>query len=392
MSELSTLDRAALAEGLKALGADAWLLFDFHGLNPVAGRVLGLGGMGTRRLFVFLPRDGEPVAVAHKIELQPLEGFPGTIIPYARWEELQSALGPLVKGKTFAMEVSPQDAVPYLDRVPHGVVQLLESLGARIVPSDQLVTRFAARWSAAETADHVAAAEILAQVAREQLAWAARQGGTGLTEVALQRRVVEAVRARGLEFTTLPIVGFGPNAANPHYEPMEGKDRTLAKDEVILLDLWAGRRVDTVFADQTWMGFAGTRVPAKVQRVWEVVRDARDAAIALVRERVGAGKPIAGYEVDRAARGVIEAAGFGAAFVHRTGHSIDRDLHGSGPHMDDYETHDDRRLIPGVGFSVEPGVYLDGEFGVRSEVNMYWGEGGAVVTPKEPQRELITGG
>jgi Xaa-Pro aminopeptidase len=393
MSGIATLDRAGLAEGLAALGADAWLLFDFHGLNPVAGRVLGLGGMGTRRLFVLIPRSGPPVAVAHKIELQPLEGFPGTIVPYARWEELHAALGPLVKGKTLAMEVSPKDAVPYLDRVPYGVVELLTSLGARIVPSDQLVTRFAARWSAAEEADHLAAAEILADVARAQLAWAVTQGGRGLTETALQARTVEAMKAGGLALTTLPIVGFGPNAANPHYEPHAGKDRTLAADEVVLLDLWGGRgKVDTVFADQTWMGFSGKRVPAKVQKVWEVVRDARDAAIRLVRERVGVGKAPAGYEVDRAARNIIEGAGFGDAFVHRTGHSIDRDLHGSGPHMDDFETHDERKLMQGVGFSIEPGVYLVGEFGVRSEVNMYWGADGVRVTPKEPQRDLILPG
>ncbi|HEU5357887.1 MAG TPA: M24 family metallopeptidase [Gemmatimonadales bacterium] len=393
MSGISAIDRAQLAEGLAELGADGWLLFDFHGLNPVAGRVLALGGLGSRRLFVLIPRTGAPTAVAHKIELQPMEGFPGTIVPYARWEELHAALGPLVKGKTLAMEVSPRDAVPYLDRIPHGVIQLLEGLGAKIVSSDQLVTRFAARWSAAELADHLAAAEVLADVAKEQLAWAVTQGGKGLTESALQRRTVAAMEARGLRLTTHPIVGFGPNAANPHYEPHEGQDRTLAPDEVVLLDLWGGRgRVDTVFADQTWMGFSGRRVPSKVQQVWEVVRDARDAAVALVQERVAAGKPLAGYEVDRAARGVIERAGFGASFVHRTGHSIDRDLHGSGPHMDDFETHDERRLIPGVGFSVEPGVYLVGEFGIRSEVNMFWGESGARVTPTAPQRDLILPG
>ena len=393
MTGIAALDRTELSAGLAALGADGWLLFDFHGLNPVAGRVLGLGGMGTRRLFVLIPRSGPPTAVAHKIEMQPLEGFPGTIVPYARWEELHAALGTLVKGKTLAMEVSPKDAVPYLDRVPHGVIELLTSLGAKVVPSDQLVTRFASRWSDAELADHLAAAEILAEVAKEQLAWAVTQGGKGLTETALQTRTVEAMRKRGLALTTLPIVGFGPNAANPHYEPHAGKDRTLSADEVVLLDLWGGRgKVDTVFADQTWMGFSGRRVPEKVQRVWEVVRGARDAAIALVRERVAKGNAPSGFEVDRAARKIIEGAGFGEAFVHRTGHSIDRDLHGSGPHMDDFETHDERKLMQGVGFSIEPGVYLSGEFGVRTEVNMYWGREGARVTPAEPQRDLILPG
>ena len=387
---MMSLDRAELRAALDEVGADAWLLFDFHGLNPVAKRVLALGGLGTRRLFALLPKAGEFVAVAHKIEMAPMVDFPGKVIPYARWQELQDALGPLVKGKRLAMEVSPKDAVPYLDRVPHGVVQMLEALGATIVPSGEMVTRFAARWSAAETADHLFAAEVLATVARAELAKAVHEGGTGLTEVALQQRVVAAVKAKGCEFDTLPIVGFGPNAADPHYEPHAGKDATLGKDTVILLDLWAGRRRDTVFADQTWMGFSGKVVPAKVQEVWTVVRDGRDAAIRRVLETVKAGKPLAGYEVDRAARDHIEGKGYGTYFVHRTGHSIDRDLHGSGPHMDDYETHDERRLVPGVGFSVEPGVYIPGEFGVRSEVNMFWGTDGPRVTPAEPQRDLIT--
>jgi Xaa-Pro aminopeptidase len=184
-------------------------------------------------------------------------------------------------------------------------------------------------------------------------------------------------------------VGFGPNSANPHYEPHAGRDAALRPGEVVLLDLWAGRSLATVFADQTWMGVAGSRVPARVQQVWDTVRRARDAAVAAVHEAAAARRPIAGFEADRAARAVVDAAGFGDRFVHRTGHSIDRELHGSGPHLDDYETHDDRRLVPGVGFSVEPGVYLAGEFGVRSEVNVYWGESGPEVTPRTPQTRLI---
>ena len=382
-------DRTELAQALAAANVDGWLLYAFHGLNPVAARVLELSGLNTRRLFVLLPREGEPVAVAHKIELAAVEGFPGRVLPYARWEELHAALGSVVAGRRLAMEISPDDAVPYLDRVPYGVVELVRRLGGTVVPSGPLASRFAAGWTAEEAADHRVAAEVLADVARGELARAVREGGTGLTETALQARVVAAVEARGLVFDTLPIVAFGANAANPHYEPHAGRDATLRSGEVVLLDLWAGRSLETVFADQTWMGFAGTPVPARVERVWETVRQARDSAVAAVRSAAAAGRPIAGFEADRAARGVIEAAGFGEAFVHRTGHSIDRELHGSGPHLDDYETHDDRRLIPGVGFSVEPGIYLPGEFGVRSEVNMHWGEAGPEVTPRAPQTELI---
>jgi Xaa-Pro dipeptidase len=385
-------DRAALRDALAEAGADAWLLYAFHGLNPVATRVLGLSGLNTRRLFVLLPRDGDPVAVAHKIELASVGGFPGRVVPYARWEELHAALGSVVAGRRLAMEISPDDAVPYLDRVPYGVVELIRRLGATVVPSGALVSRFAAGWTPEEAADHRFAAEVLAEVARAALARAVREGGTGLTETALQAGVVAAAEARGLVFDTFPIVAFGANSANPHYEPHAGRDATLRAGDVVLLDLWAGRRLDTVFADQTWMGFAGSPVPERVELVWETVRAARDAAVAAVMAAAAAGRPIAGYEADRAARGVIEAAGFGRAFVHRTGHSIDRDLHGSGPHLDDYETHDDRRLVPGVGFSVEPGVYLPGEFGVRSELNMHWDTAGLEVTPRAPQSELIVPG
>jgi Xaa-Pro dipeptidase len=390
MSIRDGLDREALGQGLDAVGADGWLLFDFHGLNPVAARVLDISGLGTRRLFAWLPREGDPVAIVHRIEMQSLPGFPGRVVPYARWQELHAALRQVVAGKTVAMEISPEDAVPYLDRVPFGVVELVRSLGASVVPSAALVTRFAARWRPAEVAGHERAAELLAGIAREHLARATREAGSGLTESALQERVVAAIRDAGLVLTTLPIVAFGSSAADPHYEPVAGRDRVLEPDQVVLLDLWAGTGEGAVFADQTWMGWSGPRPAERAQLVWDTVRAARDAAIATVTEGAARGDPIPGFAVDRAARDVIEQAGFGEWFVHRTGHSIDRDLHGSGPHCDDYETHDDRLLVPGIGFSIEPGIYLPGEFGMRSEVNMYWGPQGPRVTPREIQRELIT--
>jgi Xaa-Pro aminopeptidase len=385
------IDQVELREALSQAQVDGWLLFAFHGLNPVAVRVLGLTGMNTRRLFVLFPRDGEPTAVAHKIELAGLEKFPGRVISYARWGELHQALKSLVGGRTVAMEISPQDAVPYLDRVPYGVVQLLQELGAKVVPSGFLVSRFAARWTPDELEDHRFAAEILADVARATLKQATREADADLTESALQARVVAEVEARGLTFNEPPIVGFGPNSAKPHYEPHPGGDAVLRNGDLILLDLWAGRTRDTVFADQTWIGFAGRQVPPRIQDVWQTVRRARDAAIESITRAAGDRRRITGYEVDRAARAVVEAAGYGEAFVHRTGHSIDRDLHGSGPHLDDYETHDDRELVKGVGFSVEPGIYLAGSFGIRSEVNVFMGAGGPEVTPRAPQVDLIVG-
>jgi Xaa-Pro aminopeptidase len=384
------IDPREVKEALAESGVDGWLLFAFHGLNPAAVRVLGLTGMNTRRLFVLLPREGEPTAIVHKVERHGLGNFPGQVLTYARWSELQDALSSVVAGRTLAMEISPRDAVPYLDRVPYGVVELLQWLGARIVPSGSLVSRFAARWSAGELKDHQQAAEILAEVARSLLKEAVQETGGTLRETALQARVIAAVEARGLVFNEPPIVGFGPNSAMPHYEPRPGSDAVLKSGDLVLLDLWAGRSLTTVFADQTWIGFAGSIVPARVQEVWRTVRGARDAAIQAIARSARERRPIAGYEADRAARAVVEAAGYGEAFVHRTGHSIDRDLHGSGPHLDDYETHDDRELMPGVGFSVEPGIYLPGEFGIRSEVNVFMGPKGPQVTPGEPQVEVIT--
>ncbi|MBL0179125.1 MAG: aminopeptidase P family protein [Gemmatimonadetes bacterium] len=389
MSALDTIDRAMVTSTLERLGADGWLLFDFHGCNPVAQRLLPGGGLVTRRTFVWIPRQGPMVAIVHKIEMQPFLGFPGTVIPFARHAELQAALEGTLRGKRAAMEISPKDAVPYLDRIPWGVVDLLQSLGVTVVPSADLVTRFAATWSEAEAAEHMQAAELLREIALNALHGAVRRAGTGLRESALQQEVVAAMEGAGMFLTTHPIVGFGPNAANPHYEPRPGADRALEPDQVVLLDLWGGMREGAVFADQTWMGFSGSAVPERVQTVWTTVRDARDAAISRMQGLAASGAPVQGYLGDQAARQVIEAAGFGEYFVHRTGHSIDRDLHGSGPHLDDYETHDDRAMLPGTGCSVEPGIYLPGDFGVRSEINLYWGASGIVVTPGERQVELI---
>ena len=394
---LDGLDFAALADALAALGADAWLLYDFRHVNPVAERILGPTGMGTRRLFVLLPRSGKPVAVAHRIELQPLAEFPGEVRPYGSWRELHSELQALARGRTLAMEVSPQDAVPYLDRVPHGVVQLLEGFGARVVSSAPLVSRFAARWSAAEAEGHRRAARALAEIARDALTWAGRETARGaeVREVTLQQRVVEAIGRAGLVTDHPPIAAFAANSAMPHYEPHAGADLRLQAGQVLLLDLWGGPSLGSVFADQTWMGFAGRAPDAEVRKVWDTVRAARDAAVAVLRERWQrpgkgeAGRVLTGAEVDDAARAVVREAGYGEYFVHRTGHSIDRDLHGSGPHIDNFETADERALVPGVGFSVEPGIYLPGRFGMRSEINVFMAETGPEVTPPAPQAELL---
>ena len=386
---LAGFDYPALAEVLGQLGADAWLLYDFRGVNPAAGRVLGIKGMGTRRYFVLLPRGGKAVAVAHRIELSAFDDFPGEVRAYAAWSELHLLLRHLVKDKTVAMEISPHDGIPYLDRVPYGVIELIQGLGARVVSSAPLVSRFVARWSVNELDGHRRAAEAIATIARDALGWAGSElsRGAQLRETVMQSHVMTAISRAGLVSDHPPMVAFAANSANPHYEPRAGADRVLESGNVVLLDLWAGVAQRVVVADQTWMGFAGRTVDPLVQEVWNSVRAARNAVVTRLRESWPA--ELTGADLDDTARGVIRAAGFGEYFTHRTGHSIDRELQGSGPHLDNFETSDKRALVPGVGFSVEPGIYLPGRFGVRSEINVFLQETGPEVTPAVPQDNLL---
>lgn len=379
------------AEIAKA-GIDGWLIFDFHGLNPVAIGLLELHGMATRRIFVFVPREGAPVAITHAIEQGPWRDWPSDWgkVKYSGWRELESQLATIVNGKTVAMEYSPGDAVPYLDRVPAGVIEMVRAAGAKIVSSADLVTKFYAVWTPENLASHERAAEIIATIAKNAIKRAgdAATSGSPLTEHQLQQWILGEFAANNLSTDHGPIVAIGPNAANPHYEPTEENDATINRGDTLLIDLWA-REDNGVFADQTWMGSLG-QPNEKARKVWEAVSGARDAAIALLREKLNVGKPLSGGEVDDASRDVITKLGFGPQFIHRTGHSIDpRDLHGSGPHIDNLETREERMLIPGIGFSIEPGVYLSGEVGMRSEVNAYVADDGVVITPRDYQKDLI---
>ncbi len=385
------IDRDGLRDALEEQGLDAWLCFDFHGINPIAQRVIAFESMVTRRVFVWLPAAGKLRAIVHSIDRPAIADFNGEIEEYTTWEELHRKLEPLVKGRRLAMEISPEDAVPYLDRVPAGVIQLLERMGAKVESSASLVTRFAARWSPKELEDHRRAAESLARIARDTLARVIQQVGSA-REYDVQQQVEDAMASAGLETEEPPIVAFAANAANPHYAPQPDSCATLGKNQVVLLDLWARPAPGSVWADQTWMAFSGTRPPQEVERVWEATRDARDAVVDRLRVAHERGETITGAVLDDTARTLLTERGYGAAFVHRTGHSIDVDLHGSGPHLDNFETRDVRELFSGIGFSVEPGVYLQGRFGVRSEINVVLSDRGPEVTPSEPQRDLIVAG
>jgi len=370
------------------MDADGWLIFDFHGVNPVAARLVEYRGMVTRRLFIWLPASGTPLSIVHTIDAGAFGKLPGEVRQYRTWQELNDLLADTLSGKRIAMEISPRDAVPYLDRVPAGVIELLASIGVSAIPSDRLVTRFASQWSAGELDAHRRAAEILAEIARTTLAGVVGEVGRA-TEFEVQQRVLAAMAKAGLSTEDPPIVAFGANAANPHHSPSEIDGRVLQPDEVVLLDLW-GFPAGGGWADQTWMGFAGETPPRELVSVWEAVRDARDAVVALLKEAQAQGAELTGADLDDVARGTLRDRGYAEAFGHRTGHSIDADLHGSGPHLDNFETHDVRALVPGIVFSVEPGVYLTGRFGVRSEINVVLTDTGPEVTPRQPQTQIIT--
>jgi Xaa-Pro aminopeptidase len=301
-------------------------------------------------------------------------------------------LGDVVRGKRIAMEYYPGDAVPYLDRVPAGVVELVQAAGATVVPSADLVTRFYAVWTDAQFQSHTRAAEHLARIARDtfRVAGERARSGSPATEFELAERIKREFAALGLFTDHGPNVSVGPNAANPHYEPTAEQSAPVKEGDIVLIDLWARETSDDgLYADQTWMGSVGAPTDRNVA-IWEAVRDARDAAIDFLRARVRAETPVRGYEVDDAASGVIIARGFGEQILHRTGHSIDaRDLHGSGPNIDNFETREERLLLPGVGFSIEPGIYFADDVGMRSEVNGFIGANDLIITPHDIQRDLI---
>lgn len=383
-----------LQDTLRELALDGWLLYDFRGINPIAASLAGVEGMVTRRYFCWIPRDGAPVAITHAIEQGPWGHWPREWErrAYSGWRELERMLADVVRGRRVAMEYSPGDAVPYLDRIPAGILDMVRAAGAAAVASSaELVTRFYALWTAANVASHERAAEHLARIARNAMALAGERarGGDAITEFELATIIREEFAAASLVTDHGPNVSVGRNAANPHYEPSPDVSAPIASGDILLIDLWAREAAGGVYADQTWMASLG-EPSARDAAIWTAVRDARDAAVSLVRERVASGAAVRGADLDDAARAVIVQRGHGEHFIHRTGHSIDsHDLHGSGPNLDNMETRDERLLVPGVAFSVEPGIYLPGVVGMRSEVNAVVREASVLVTPRRPQDQLI---
>ena len=371
-------------------GWDGWLLYDFHDQNPLAHRLLGLGRT-TRQAFAFFPRRGLPILLRHAIEASPWSVWPWESREYRGWRELGDGLCDLLAGsKIVAMETSERSAVPSVDRVPCGVVDLVRATGTEVACSADLVTAFHSRWTNEGLALHKTASQVVRRTALAAFQRAAEgvQDGAVLSEVELMDWIRSELRENGLTDQEDCIVAAGTRAADAHYEPT-GRGALLDRDSLVLIDLWGRNPSGGIPADQTWMGFLGPRPPDRILEVWSAVRDARDTALEFLSDRAETGVPVRGWEVDRSARDRLRTQGLDRYFVHRLGHSIDQDLHGSGPNLDDLETHDERQLIPGVGFSVEPGVYIPGEMGIRSEVNVFWGANGPEVTPEGIQHALL---
>lgn len=386
---------ASIQTALREQQLDGWLLYDFRGSNPLARRVLQFDetNVGSRRWFYCVPAFGQPRKLVHRIEPGALDHLPGERRLYLKWQELEAGVESLVQGlRRVAMEYSPNNANPYVSRVDAGTVELVRRNDVEIVSSGDLVQQFEAVWDDEQWQMHQVAAQhtdtaynrvwrLIADHVRR---------GQRVTEVLVQREIMAHFAEHNLTTYHPPIVGVGPHSGDPHFEPSEAADTPIQVGDFVLVDLWA--KLDkprAVYSDLTRVALVGEQVPEQYEHIFQIVAEARDAAIALVREAFAVGRVLQGWEVDQAARDVIERAGYGEYFIHRTGHSIGQETHGNGANMDNLEMHDERRVMPGTCFSIEPGIYLP-EFGVRSEVNVFVDRAGTVhVTGGELQRSVI---
>lgn len=380
------IDIGAVQKALQNEGLDAWLLYDFQGSNPVSYRLAGMGAAGhlaTRRWFYLIPQSGEPRALVHAIERHNLDHLAGTREVYAGREQLREGLARILSGvRRVAMEYSPECAIPYVSRVDAGTIELVRSLGAEVMTSGDLIQQFEARWSDAAIATHRAASEKLYRIKDKAFEEVARRlrDRVATTEYDIQQKMVGWFTEEGLVADSAPCVSAQENAGNPHYLATAADHRIIRENELVLLDLWGKlRQPGAVYADITWIGFTGPSAPDEMTRAFAAICGARDAAAGAVEDAARAGREIRGFEADRAARRVLIDAGYESAILHRTGHSLGENVHGNGAHLDDYETHDERRLMPGSGFTIEPGLYFK-DFGVRTEINMVWTSSGPEVT------------
>ncbi len=369
-------DLAQIQALINESGVDGWLLCDFRASNILACRVLGLPEelSASRRWFYFIPASGEPRKLVHRIEMATLDHLPGDKTVYLRWQELEAGIQSLVsESKKIAMEYSPRNNNPYVSKVDGGTIELVKSFGVEIVSSGDLIQAFEARWTDEQWQLHLQA-DKLNQAAFDK-AWAmiadAVNNGKMLRETEVQDMVMQYYADNKMTTYHPPIVGVGPNSGDPHYAPQKGSDAEIKAGDFVLLDMWV--KLDQpmgVYSDLTKVGYVGDEVPEQYTRIFDIVAAARDAGIACARNGLAAGKEVFGWEVDQATRDVIDEAGYGEYFVHRTGHNIGQETHGNGAHMDNLETKEDRTVMKRTCFSIEPGIYLP-EFGIRSEINVY---------------------
>jgi len=387
------LQLGEIQQALRDAALDGWLFFDHHQRDPLAYRILGIPSdvMASRRWYYFIPAEGEPRGLVHRIEPHSLDAVPGDKMAYSRWQEQHAQLRKLLSGASrIAMQYSPQCAVMHVAAVDAGTIELVRSCGVEVVTSADLVQSFEARWTAAQLESHLEAGRRMDRARHDAFSFITERlrNGSDVSEYSVQKFLQERYAAGGMITDHGPVVAVNANASDPHYEPSAERHQPIKKGDLVLIDMWSKlNQPDAVYYDITWTGYCGETTPDKIQNVFRIVRDARDAAVDFVKTSVAAKTPICGFQVDDASRNHIEAKGYGEYFIHRTGHSIGTNVHGAGANMDNFETHDERGVVPRTCFSVEPGIYLP-DFGIRSEVNVYVGESDARVTG-EAQTELV---
>lgn len=369
---------------LRGAKLDGWLFYDFRGRDPIAQSILSLpAGMRTRRWYYFVPAKGVPKKLVHKIESESLAALPGETFYYAGQEELRKNLKrTLGRAKKVAMQYSPRNEIPYVAMVDAGTVELVRGAGVKVVSSADLVQKYEASWTTEQLESHLSTGVIIDRIVRQAFEHTAKcvREKKALTEYDLKLWILKEFEAAGVWAEEGPDIAVNAHASDPHYGPTATSAAPIREGDLLLLDVWGKKKIPgSVYYDVTWMAFLGAKVPEKYAKIFSVVREARDTATDLIRRSIAAGKPLQGWQVDKVARGVIEKAGYGKYFFHRTGHSIGEKVHGNGANMDGLETHDVRHLIPHTCNSIEPGIYLP-EFGVRSEVNVYIGDQEARVT------------
>jgi Xaa-Pro aminopeptidase len=385
---------AAIQKALQAAKLDGWLFYDFRKSDPLAPRILMLGenASGSRRWFYYIPASGEPTKIVHSIERAKLDALPGKRLVYRGWQEQHAHLREtLSKQKRIAMQYSPMNDIPYMSRVDAGTIELVRSFGPEIVTSAELVQQFEAVLTPAQKQSHIDASDKMHRVLLEAFGEIARniRADKLITEYDIQQFIARRLEEEGMNRED-GIVAVNANTANPHYFPTREANLPIKRGDFVLLDVVSKlRQPGAICTDQTWTGYVGESVPDEFVRIFNIVREARDAATEFVRKNVRAGKSIRGAEVDDVSRGVIKRAGYAEQFTHRTGHSIGEEGHGNGVNIDNFETKDSRRITPGVCFSIEPGIYLEGKFGVRSEIDVYVGEKDIEVTGQPIQTEIV---